>query len=270
MERLMRLSLPAEGWGVEGVEGVEGGKYRLLPVKYLFNILIQVEFCSKRMNIIDTKSDLAFKRILMYTAKVYSRQFSKNDQYSQAQPVYSLNLLDHRLKPNENQWYHHYTFSNRHDHNDYMEEMQIILVELPKWRKLNKFDISKPQDRWLMYFTQPTLFERLTPEEYARYSEIYEALESLESKNLTPEQIRGYELYVDSIRQYHTTMSIEREEGWKDGLEKGRKEGHKEGAKKLESVLTDLKSGISIDEVADKYNFEKSYIEFLHQQFILK
>jgi hypothetical protein len=109
-----------------------------------------------------------------------------------------------------------------------------------------------------MYFTQPTLFEKLTPEEYARYSEICEALESLESKNLSPEQIRGYELYVDSIRQYYTTMSIEREEG------------REEGTKRLESALSDLKSGLTIDEVAAKYNFEKSYVEFLYQTFIVK
>ena len=92
-------------------------------------------------------------------------------------------------------------------------------MELPKWKNLNKFDISKPQDRWLMYFTEPTLFDRLSKEEYARYKEISEAMESLESKNFTPEQIYGYELYLDSIHQYHTTMTIEREEGKKIGLE---------------------------------------------------
>jgi predicted transposase/invertase (TIGR01784 family) len=210
------------------------------------------------------------KRILMNTAKVYSRQLSKSGQYSLAQPVYSLNLLDHRLKPNENQWYHHYTFSNRNDNSDYMEEMQIILVELPKWRKLNKFDFSKTQDRWLMYFTQPTLFERLTPEEYARYSEICEALESLESKNLTPEQIRGYELYVDSIRQYHTTMSIEREEGWKDGLEKGLEQGLEQGREEglgigLESslqIIEALKSNkLTPEDIAAEFNVDLKIVQ---------
>jgi predicted transposase/invertase (TIGR01784 family) len=195
------------------------------------------------------------KRILMNTAKVYSRQLSKSEQYSLAQPVYLLNLLDHRLKPDESQWYHHYTFSNRNDNSDYIEEMQIILIELPKWRKLNKFDISKPQDRWLMYFTQPTLYDRLTPEEYARYSEIYEALESLESKNFTPEQIRGYELYIDSIRQYHTTMSIEREEGWKDGLEKGREEGMGIGLESSLQIIEALKRNkLQPEEIAAQFN----------------
>lgn len=38
----------------------------------------------------------------------------------------------------------------------------------------------------------------------------------------------------------------------------------------LASALSDLKSGMSIDEVAAKYNFEREYIEFLYQQFIAK
>lgn len=38
-----------------------------------------------------------------------------------------------------------------------------------------------------MNFTEPSLFERLSKEEYARYSEICEALESVEAHNFTPE-----------------------------------------------------------------------------------
>jgi hypothetical protein len=57
-----------------------------------------------------------------------------------------------------------------------------------------------------MYFTEPSLFDRISKEEYERYSEICEALESVEAKNFSPEKIYGYELYVDSIRQYHTTI----------------------------------------------------------------
>lgn len=206
------------------------------------------------------------KRILLNTAKVYSRQLSKKEAYSLAQPVYSLNILDHRLKPDENQWYHHYTFSSRNDQNDYIEDMQIILIELPKWRKLNKFDINKPQDRWLMYFTEPTLFDRLTPEECAKFTEISEALESLESKHFSPEKIRGYELYINNIRQYHTTMTLERQEGRNEGLEEGRKKG----MKNLESALTDLKTGNPVEVVAARYELDPAYVDMLYRQFIEK
>jgi hypothetical protein len=72
-----------------------------------------------------------------------------------------------------------------------------------------------------MYFTNPHAFDRLTQEERAKYDEIYEALESVEAKNFSPERLYAYELYMDNIRQYVTTMESERQEGRKDGINEG-------------------------------------------------
>ncbi len=209
------------------------------------------------------------KRVLMNTSKVYSRQLLKNTKYDAAQAVYSLNLLDHIINPDENEWYHYFAFTNRVNHDEYWEDMQVIFIELPKWKKYNKFDLNKPQDRWLMYFTEPTLFDRLSKEEYARYSEICEALESVEAKNFSPEKIYGYELYIDSIRQYHTTMSLEREAGWKEGVAKGLSEGREEGLAKGEEngkkigiqlslqIIEELKKNmLTPTEIAMQYNTE--------------
>jgi hypothetical protein len=106
-----------------------------------------------------------------------------------------------------------------------LDDIQIIMIELPKWRKIGKFDLNNPKDRWLMYFTNPHAFDRLTQEERAKYDEIYEALESVEAKNFSPERLYAYELYIDNIRQYVTTMESERLEGRKEGKEEGINEG---------------------------------------------
>ena len=159
------------------------------------------------------------KRVLTNATKIYSRQLTKEAHFNMAQPVYSLNILDHRYKLNDQHWYHHYLFTSKSDYNDIWEDLQIILIELPKWRKMNKFDLNNPQDRWLMYFTEPNAFDRLSETERSRYDEIYEAMETLEVQNFTPEQILGYELYIDNIRQYVTTMTVERQEGKQEGLE---------------------------------------------------
>jgi hypothetical protein len=114
---------------------------------------------------------------------------------------------------------------------------------------MNIFDLNKPQDRWLMYFTEPSLFDRISKEEYERYSEICEALESVEAKNFSPEKIYGYELYVDSIRQYHTTMSLER------------KAGHKEGRTESIQIIEELKRGLlSPEDIASKFNTELDFV----------
>ena len=161
------------------------------------------------------------KRALMNTTKVYSRQLMKDAQFHSSQPVYSLNLLDHLFKPEHAVWYHHYAMTNRNDMDEFIDDLQIIMIELPKWRKIGKFDLNNPKDRWLMYFTNPHAFDRLTQEERAKYDEIYEALESVEAKNFSPERLYAYELYIDNIRQYVTTMESERQEGRKDGINEG-------------------------------------------------
>ena len=209
------------------------------------------------------------KRVITNMTKVYSRQLSKVDPYILAQPVYSLNLLDHALSNNENKWFHHYTLTERELHEDYIDELNLIVIELPKWRKLNTFDLQKPKDRWLMYLSDPNMFSKfLTEKELARYNEISEAIEVLETKNFTPEQIRGYELYIDNMRSYVTNMSEARREGMEQGMEKGKKEGMEVGKNQIMNntfaILDALKANaLSMEQIAEKYNVKIEYVQQL-------
>jgi len=208
------------------------------------------------------------KRVITNMTKVYSRQLSKVEPYILAKPVFSLNLLDHALSANENKWFHHYTLTERELHEDYFDELNLIMIELPKWKKLNTFDLQKPKDRWLMYLSDPNMFSKfLTEKELARFNEISEAIEVLETKNFTPEQIRGYELYIDNMRSYVTNMSEARREGIEQGIDQGKKEGKTEG--KAEGfqlsvlILEELKVGIQSSVIAEKYNIDIAMVEQL-------
>jgi predicted transposase/invertase (TIGR01784 family) len=163
--------------------------------------------------------------------------------------------------------------TEREFHEDYIDELNLIIVELPKWRKLNTFDLQKPKDRWLMYLSDPNMFSKfLTEKELARYNEISEAIEVLETKNFTPEQIRGYELYIDNMRSYVTNMSEARREGIEQGLEQGKKEGISEGIEvgknqimgNTFAILDELKNkALSMEQIAEKYNVNVEYVQQL-------
>jgi predicted transposase YdaD len=84
-------------------------------------------------------------------------------------------------------------------------------------------------------------------------------LESVEAKNFSPEKIYGYELYVDSIRQYHTTLSLERKAGWKEGIEegiaKGEEQGKQVGLETSLQIIQEIKKNIlSPEEIAIQFN----------------
>jgi flagellar biosynthesis/type III secretory pathway protein FliH len=123
-----------------------------------------------------------------------------------------------------------------------------------------------------MYLSDPNMFSKfLTEKELARYNEISEAIEVLETKNFTPEQIRGYELYIDNMRSYVTNMSEARREGIEQGIDQGKKEGIAEGKAegKVEGlqlsvlILEELKSGIEASVIADKYSVDIAMVEQL-------
>jgi len=201
------------------------------------------------------------KRVIMNTTKVYSRQLSKEQSIEMTQPVYSLNLLNHKMKPDETVWYHHYLLTNLHLKNDHLDELHIILIELPKWKKLSKFDLDKPQDRWLMYFSDPNMFSILSKEERARFNEISEAIEVLETTNYTPEQLRGYELYLDNIRTYVASISEARNEG----REEGRLEGLNQGkslmmSNTLEIIKALKEKKLTPAEIGLKFNVDEDFV----------
>lgn len=111
-----------------------------------------------------------------------------------------------------------------------------------------------------MYLSDPNMFSKfLTEKELARYNEISEAIEVLETKNFTPEQLRGYELYIDNMRSYVTNMAEARREGLEQGKE--------EIINQTILILQDIKEKqLSNVQIAEKYQMDLSYIEALAQR----
>jgi predicted transposase/invertase (TIGR01784 family) len=205
-------------------------------------------------------------RTLLNATKIYSRQILKNDDYSELQPVYSINLLNHNIEKNTELWHHEYKLSHQKINGRYLEDLNLIFFELPKWKKYNKFDIENPLDQWLQYFTNPKFYTMMTLEERQKFEEISEAVEILNVKKYTPEQLRAYDLYLDNIRVQETGLAIAE----KRGIEKGRIEGIEEGMEKgiefgvgkgrekekmeIFLIISELKKmELTIEQIANKY-----------------
>ena len=214
-------------------------------------------------------------RTLLNATKIYSRQILINDNYSELKPVYSINLLNHNIEKNTELWHHEYKLTHQKINGRYLEDLNLIFFELPKWKKYNKFDVNNPLDQWLQYFTNPKFYTMMTLEERKRFEEISEAVEILNVKKYTPEQLRAYDLYLDEIRVRETGLANAEmrgiEKGMKRGIKKGRFEGKEEGLKlgmelgmeqgrelaseEIMLIITDLKQmNLTIEQIAAKYN----------------
>ncbi len=118
-----------------------------------------------------------------------------------------------------------------------------------------------------MYLSNPNAFSQyLTEKELTKYYEICEAMEMLETKNYTPQQIRGYELYIDNIRTYVTEMSASRRLGLEEGLAQGRAEAKTGIMDNVISILHELKKGnLTTTEIAEKFNVSEKYVDQLKE-----
>jgi predicted transposase/invertase (TIGR01784 family) len=204
------------------------------------------------------------ERVLYYASKTYGRQLLKNRKYEELQPVYLLSILDHVFDKSSQDWLHRYSLINENDINKKMTGIHLIFLELGKCRKFGNFIIDKLQDRWITFLTEPEKIIAMSKHEMHVYPNLVKAIELLDESNYTPGQLIAYDKYMDSIISWNSTMIESYDNGFDEGLEKGRMEA----TKNLESALSDLKKGLSIEEVAAKYNFEKGYIEFLYREFI--
>ena len=198
------------------------------------------------------------ERVLYYASKTYGRQLLKNRKYEELQPVYLLSILDHVFDNSSQDWLHRYSLINERDISKKMTGIHLIFLELEKCRKFGNFTIDTLQDRWITFLTEPEKIIAMSKHEMHDYPNLVKAVELLDESNYTPGQLIAYDKYMDSIISWNSTMI----ESYDDGYEKG--------IKNLESALSDLKAGISIEEAAIKNNLEKSYLEFFYQQFIAK
>jgi hypothetical protein len=86
-----------------------------------------------------------------------SRQIFQGGKYNALQPVYSINLLNHIMDTKTDLWHHEYKLRHHKFHKRSLNDLTLHFFELPKWQKINKFDMNNPLDRW-MQFLQTLIF----------------------------------------------------------------------------------------------------------------
>ena len=104
----------------------------------------------------------------------------------------------------------------------------------------------------------------MSPTELAKFNEICDALDIVKASNYTEAQINGMEKYLDEVRSYNSGMAYAEkkgiEKGFEKGIEKGMKKGMKKGIDIALLIVNELKSGIPVSEIADKYKISESMV----------
>jgi predicted transposase/invertase (TIGR01784 family) len=158
------------------------------------------------------------QRMLFNTAATYVRQLSKGEGYDSLCPVYGIAIVDDTFT-DEPHWFHHYQFTHARDASKKLEDIQVIFLELPKF-KPSTLTEKKLAVLWLRFLTEINEKTETVDSILLETPDIKKALSCLEVSAYTAAELRTYDANWDAI-SCEKTLSTDK---YNQGLEAGRKE----------------------------------------------
>ena len=195
-------------------------------------------------------------RFLYYLADTYSRQLDYGEEYKEINRCISIVIVDHEVNELKDVEKINTKWQMR-DNTTGMKiltnKFELIIIELPKAKKLY---LENKEDRicqWMMFFDDPNSKEVDCIME--KNTGVKEAKEELRSVSGDYEIRRIAELKQKYIRDEKAALSYATEEAIKEGLEKGLKQGLKQG------IEQGIERGIEQGERKSKIEIAKRLLE---------
>ncbi len=128
------------------------------------------------------------KRVVYNLAKTYSTQLGPRQGYRHLKPVIAVTITDFEMFEKNLDVVNYFSFLNKKKLVEYTsEEMQLIFVELPKFKKSLE-QLETLVDKWI-YFIKETDNLQVIPESLGVVSAIEKALNIANEINLSPEEL---------------------------------------------------------------------------------
>lgn len=228
-------------------------------------------------------------RMLFNASKAYVKQLQKKEKFSELRPVYGLSLVNEDFQTSkefEQIYYHHYRMVHNIDSKDYIPGIELVFVELQKFKSLNFID-KRLQVLWLKFLTGIDENTTEVPMELQNEENINLALECLHESAFSPEELEYYEKYWDTVRVEKTAISdaLEKEQQKQAQLEqqiveaklrekeaKLREENERkqkeEAQNKLKTIiLKQYKKGKSLVEIADDLDLTQEEVKKIIEEY---
>ncbi|MCX6958579.1 MAG: Rpn family recombination-promoting nuclease/putative transposase [Verrucomicrobiae bacterium] len=195
------------------------------------------------------------KRMLFNTAATYARQLKKGEPYDQLSPVYGVALLDAIAFNDDAEWFHHYRMISAHDHKKSLEDIQLVLIELPKF-KPTSITQKRLAILWIRFLKEINEKTKIVDPSLLEVASIKEALSLLEISAYTEAELLAYDQSWDAVSSERTLLHGKYKDGkaeglatgFAKGLAKGEAKGRVEG--KVEMIHNLHQLGISLEQIA--------------------
>lgn len=188
-------------------------------------------------------------RILYGASQAFVQQLKKGSSYQHLAPVYALGLINENFDDSP-EFYHHYKLRHAAQSHKTIEGLEIILVELKKFKPSNQNE-KRLRALWIRFLNDTENMEDI-PDDFKSFPELVEAMELTQESSYSRSELDYYHSYWDSVSSEKTLIGDAYTEGKMEGeaigIQKGKAEGEAIGvlkgkietAKKLKSMgLTD-------------------------------
>ncbi|MEG3845737.1 Rpn family recombination-promoting nuclease/putative transposase [Microcoleus sp. herbarium19] len=156
------------------------------------------------------------KQIAYNAAKAFANQLMTGKGYLQLDPVIALTITDFTLFENTNKVISRFSLKEKEEHFDYIfPVITMIFVELPKFNK-SLAELESLADKWIYFIKEAPSLE-MVPESLKTNSEIQQAFNIANSRNLSIEELDKFErqlFYLQDQQRF-------REDAFKEGFEQG-------------------------------------------------
>ena len=246
------LPLPEDGL-IEHIEYLQNEQVPRIPG--LKNTIVDVKCTDQQGRIFIVEMQMTWhasfmKRFLFNTGKAYVHQLDEAQNYDTLCPVYGLAILNDRVGLDKSdKWYYCYRLSEVNNSLDVIEGIELVLVELPKFRPRDWMD-RRMGVLWLRFLREMKEDLKEIPKEFLEDTCISKAVRLTQTASYTKKQLDAYDGFLDAVRVQNTIvidalkqgmdkgLKEGKEEGMKEGLEKGKEEGIKEG--KAEGIKAEM------------------------------
>jgi predicted transposase/invertase (TIGR01784 family) len=187
------------------------------------------------------------KRVLYNAAKAFSIQLGVGEDYTLLNPVIALTITDFEMFPGNERIISRYRLKEKDDLTDYSDDIELIFVELPKFKKeLN--DLETLVDKWLYFLNSANQLTSVPPK-MGEIPAINHAFTVAQQSKLSRKELEILEKRQMFLHDNRNAILKARQEG----EQVGRKEKAMEIARQLLDVLDvetiSQKTGLSVAEI---------------------
>ena len=197
----------------------------------IYDLLCQTEDGEEFIVEMQNRNQAQFSdRIIYYLSRSFSSQGEKGDVAwdFKLKPVYGIFFLNFHLRGFEQRNIRTVQLKVEETGELFSDKLKVFTLELPNYRKMKEEDCKTKIDYWLYNITNLETMTTNIP--FQQQQPAFKKVGNIaELVRMTPEELKQYNISIDSYRTNLSVMKNERAEGIAEGLAKGLAKGRAEG-----------------------------------------